>query len=306
MPTVDAQPLRSLLARLLPGLKIEAVANPSGQRVVYFAKFEEPASSKFLAWGNVVVKVSEQLHPKQIAYLQKEIQLLNSLKTNYYPRLYYNDVFTHDPDTEDPLKFRLFVSIEERIKALPLNSCRAMFATESKVIQLLLGLIDGLDLLWSRQEKLVHRDLKPENILIRPDESVAIIDLGIVREEGTVGLTEDNAIYGPCSPPYASPEQAANDKKSISFKSDFFALGTNAYELITGKNPYFCNGDSREDVLEKVKCLVPTPLYQLKKSSKAFSDILETVMKKHPYERYRTVSRFREALQRVGDKVNGS
>ena len=148
--------------------------------------------------------------------------LLNSLRSRYYPKLHYNDTISHQPGTGDPLPHKIFLSIEERVDALPLNMCPSQFSTESKVSKLLLDLVEGLDLLWSRPEKIVHRDLKPTNILVRQDESIIIIDLGIVREEGMPGLTHDDAPYGPCTPLYASPEQASNDKRNISFKSDFF------------------------------------------------------------------------------------
>jgi eukaryotic-like serine/threonine-protein kinase len=250
-----------------------------------------------MQWGTIVVKISEQLNARQIAYLQKEIHLLNSFSCPYYPKLHYSEAFSRHPETDDPLLHRLFVSIEERIDAIPLHKCQPQFSTEAKVSLLLLNLVDGLDLLWSRQEKIVHRDLKPANILIRKDESVVIIDLGIVREEGSAGLTDDYALWGPCTPPYASPEHANNDKKNISFKSDFFALGTIAYELISGSNPYHdSQSDTATDILLKIRTFVPKTLHALGLSSRAFSDIIEVLMKKEPFERFRTVSRFKQAL----------
>jgi hypothetical protein len=77
--TQDTPELRELISKLLPGLHIQSVASPSGQRVVYFAIFKPPALRQRINWGQVVVKVSEQLSARQIAYLEKEIHLLNSL-----------------------------------------------------------------------------------------------------------------------------------------------------------------------------------------------------------------------------------
>jgi serine/threonine protein kinase len=224
----------------------------------------------------------------------------------YYPKLHYNEAFTHDPDNGDSLAHLVFVSIEERVDAEPLSKCKARFTTESKVIGLLNSLIDGLDLLWSRPEKIVHRDLKPENILVRKDGSVVIIDLGIVREEGAPGLTDDAAQWGPCTPPYASPEQARNDKKNITFKSDLFTLGTIAYELLTGSNPYADpQTDTKEDMLVKIQTLVPTTLYALGKTTQLFSQMIEVLMKKEPFERFRTVSRFKQSLLECHEAQNG-
>ena len=294
--TEDNNNLRKLLCDFLPGLCIESVASPSGQRVVYYAKFVAPAPPSQIGWGAIVVKIADQLNAHQIAYLQKEILILNSLRSRYYPKLYYNNLITYRPETEDPLPFKIFISIEERANAVPLTSCSGLFSTEQKVSKLLLDLIEGLNLLWSRPERIVHRDLKPANLLVRHDESIVIIDLGIVREEGKPGITYDDLPWGPCTPLYASPEQTRNDKRNISFKSDIFALGTIAYELMTGSNPYGKASDDARTVFSKVRDYKPTTLFNLGLASEEFSKIIELLMKKEPFERYRTVPLFRQAL----------
>ncbi len=214
MSTVDSNSLRDLLKVLLPGLQIEETLKPSGQRVVYFAFFQKgEANPKHLAWGKVVLKVTEELSPRQIAYLQKEIEILNSLNSPYYPKLLFNNVYSQNPVTEEKLTKRLFVTIEERLNAKPLSDLYENFNDEGLVLNLLIKLVNALCLLWNHDNRLVHRDIKPENILIDENNEIAIIDLGIIREEGTVGLTDTYAPWGPCSPAYASPEQAKNDKK---------------------------------------------------------------------------------------------
>lgn len=294
--TVDNKDLRTLLCDFLPGLCIESVASPSGQRVVYYAKFIVPATPSQIGWGGIVVKIADQLNAHQIAYLQKEILILNSLHSPYYPRLHYNNLISYRPETEDPLPSKIFISIEERAAAVPLTSCSELFSTEQKISKLLLDLIEGLSLLWSRPEKIVHRDLKPANLLIRHDESIVIIDLGIVREEGKPGITYDDSPWGPCTPLYASPEQANNDKRNISFKSDFFALGTIAYELRTGSNPYGKASDDARTIFSKVREYKPATLFSVGLASEGFSEIIEVLMKKEPFERYRTIPLFKQAL----------
>lgn len=294
--TTDSKELRQLLCDFLPGLCVESVASPSGQRVVYFANFMSPAPSSRIGWGPVVVKIAQELNASQMAYLQKEILLLNSLRSRYYPKLHYNNLISTRPGTEDPLPHKAFLSIEERVDASPLTLCKTRFSTDDTVSKLLLDLIDGLALLWSRSEKIVHRDLKPANLLIRDDGSVVIIDLGIVREEGVPGITYDDAPWGPCTPLYSSPEQARNDKRNISFKSDLFAIGTIAYELIAGSNPYGKASDDARDVFNNVQTVKPKSLFRLGLASEQFSNIIDVLMKKEPFERYRTVPLLKKAL----------
>lgn len=307
MGTIDSKDLRQLLIKLLPGLIIDSTAKASGQRAVYFCHFEQALSPKFSEWGNIVLKVSEELQPKEIAYLQNEIAILNKLNSLFYPRLYYNEVFTHDPDTDDRLLNRMFVTVEELIISTPLSECAHKFRDPLKVCKLLINLIDALRLLWEHRPSLIHRDIKPDNLLIRPDGSVVIIDLGIVREEGSVGLTAMEAPWGPCTPKYASPEQANNDKDNINYKSDFYLLGVLAYELVTGDNPHVTSDDhTLGTMLDNVRFHQPRPLKESHGLNKSFSNLIERLLKKAPYQRPRSIEKLRKNLVQIMEELSGN
>lgn len=119
-----------------------------------------------------------------------------------------------------------------------MSECVDSFSNQYSVSTLITELITSLVELWDHQKKYIHRDLKPDNILIRDDLSPVIIDLGIVRETGQNGITQTHAMFGPCTLNYASPEQLKNDKLHINFKSDLFALGIIAYQLISKQHPF--------------------------------------------------------------------
>ena len=300
--------LRDVLSHLFPAIHIEQVVpTPSSQRVVYFCSFnsysaigpgsENDSCQDWHKWGEVVLKVSQDIHPSVIARLEKEIEILNSLDSQYYPKLHHYDVFGEDQETEEVFPYRLFVTVEERIDGENLNNCRDQFAGEDSAARLLLQLTDALSALWEHGQRIVHRDLKPDNILIRRDRTPVIIDLGIIREEGSAGQTSSFAQFGPCTPAYASPEQAKNDKKNINFKSDFFALGTIVYELLTGINPFIENQvDPIEEVLQRVISHEPKSLSCLGVASEEFSELVSRLMAKEPYQRFRTVDILRKSL----------
>lgn len=308
MPLTDSAEVRALLTHLFPGIAIESNALASGQRLVYFSQFAARESSPqaqraWDQWGRVVLKVSEDIHASIIARLEKEREILNSLDSRYYPKLLYHDVFREDPVTEKPFPYRLFVTLEERIEGVPLNDCRNRFSDEASVLRLLMQLIEGLSLLWLHPQKIIHRDLKPANILIRDDNSPVIIDLGIIREQGSAGVTGTHWNMGPCTPAYASSEQLKNEKRLITFKADFFSLGVIVYELLTGKNP-FVDGphDPPELVAHRSLTEHPQSLFSLGKASQPFSGLIERMMAKQPYMRPRTVQILASELSQHGDR----
>jgi len=306
MPLTDSQPLRNLLAEFLPDIVISDVAKPSGQRLVYYCSLNDrgPLAPSIPArFQNFVLKVAEGTDYQSIAYVQREIRILNSLKCKHFPQLLYNDVFSINPFTDDPLPHPLFVTAEELIEGQPLSECCHQFQSEATVLDLILTVARAMQPLWERRPSIVHRDLKPDNILIRPDMSPVIIDLAIAREAREAGVTVTFAPFGPCTPLYASPEQATNKKSEISFKSDFFALGVIAYELLSGRNPFGSPGDHRDTVFARVVEHAPPFLTEVSNCSGHTSGLISQLLQKAPYKRPRTPSMFicklTEALSHV-------
>jgi len=93
----------------------------------------------------------------------------------------------------------------------------------------------------AHQRGIVHRDLKPENVfVVRRDDGadfVKVLDFGIsksaISSDGK-RLTRAGSIIG--TPEYMSPEQAA--ATSVDHRSDIYAFGVLAYEMVTGRLPF--------------------------------------------------------------------
>jgi serine/threonine protein kinase, bacterial len=81
---------------------------------------------------------------------------------------------------------------------------------------------------------LVHRDIKPENVLISDDGDVKIADFGLVRAVAEAKITSTSVILGTAA--YLSPEQVATGDAGP--RSDVYAVGILAYELLTGATPF--------------------------------------------------------------------
>ncbi|TNF37994.1 MAG: serine/threonine protein kinase, partial [Deltaproteobacteria bacterium] len=94
----------------------------------------------------------------------------------------------------------------------------------------------------AHERGLVHRDLKPENVFLLAGSAlrrdfVKVLDFGIARMrsyEGIERLTQTGSICG--TPAYMSPEQVLGDE--VDRRSDVYALGVLAFEILTGAHPF--------------------------------------------------------------------
>jgi eukaryotic-like serine/threonine-protein kinase len=83
----------------------------------------------------------------------------------------------------------------------------------------------------------VHGDLKPSNILLGAASRVAIADLGLSRLFDTSGKIGEHPMAG--TPAYLAPEFSRRDlPPHLHQRSDIYALGVIAYEMLTGEPPY--------------------------------------------------------------------
>jgi serine/threonine-protein kinase len=93
----------------------------------------------------------------------------------------------------------------------------------------------------AHQQGVLHRDLKPANVMIDGRGKARLTDFGLAVVAEEPGFTGE--IAG--TPAYMSPEQA--EGKSLSPRSDLYALGLVLYEIFTGRRAF--KGDSVEETL---------------------------------------------------------
>ncbi len=94
-------------------------------------------------------------------------------------------------------------------------------------------------LAYAHGRGVIHRDIKPENILLSSGSAV-VADFGIAkaidasRTEAGSPLTATGTSLG--TPAYMAPEQALGDP--VDARSDLYAWGVIAYELMAGAHPF--------------------------------------------------------------------
>lgn len=99
----------------------------------------------------------------------------------------------------------------------------------------------GQALTSAHDKGIVHRDLKPENIMVHRqgedgEEIIKLIDFGIasVKDSQVATNAEKTKVAGAL--PYMAPEQLRGQPDA---SSDIWALGAMAYEMVTGRLPFY-------------------------------------------------------------------
>jgi serine/threonine-protein kinase len=157
---------------------------------------------------------------------------------------------------------------------------------------------------------IVHRDLKPENVYLekRPgnDEFVKILDFGIAKvmrgdaiDPQSPQLTATGQTLGTLE--YMSPEQLMG--KQLDGRSDVYALGVVAYEMITGRLP-FPDAKGPAGLITAQLKQTPQPPSSVKASNAIPPNADRVILKcleKDKNNRYADVTAMAGALQEVLD-----
>lgn len=137
--------------------------------------------------------------------------------------------------------------------------------------------------LESLEAKVVHRDLKPENILWF-EGRWCIADFGIARyAEASTDVETHKYVF---TWPYAAPEQWRHERSTS--RTDIYALGVIAYELIKGEKP-FQGPDFR---LQHIESLAPA----MQSGNVALDAIVADCLRKNPNARP-TAARIKDRLK---------
>ena len=138
---------------------------------------------------------------------------------------------------------------------------------------------------------LVHRDVKPENVLISSQGAVKIADFGLVRAVTSQTMATGDVILGTVA--YLSPEQVATGAADA--RSDVYAAGVMAYEMLTGQPPF--HGDNPMSVAyQHVHSDVPKPSNNAPGTPEALDDLIVAATRRDPAMRPRDASAFLSAL----------
>ena len=181
----------------------------------------------------------------------------------------------------------------------------AVGLTREAKIGLLTQVCDAVE--HAHQRGVIHRDLKPGNILVDASGRVRVLDFGVARLTQSGG----NADAGPATSvagivgtiPYMSPEQVAGDPADIDTRSDVYALGVVACEVLTGRLPYARRPITIIDAVDLIAGAQLIRPSQLDRSLRGdWEGVLLCALTKDPERRYQSAGAFAWDLRRLVDR----
>jgi serine/threonine-protein kinase len=149
---------------------------------------------------------------------------------------------------------------------------------------------------------IVHRDLKPSNLFVTTGADgapfVKVLDFGISKAidssaTSPLSLTATSMTLG--SPLYMSPEQV-RDSKTVDARTDVWALGIIAYELLAGAQPF--EADTVTGLCAKIVADEPATLRSIRPDVPVeFEAVVRRCLEKNLASRYQSVGELAAALR---------
>jgi serine/threonine-protein kinase len=148
----------------------------------------------------------------------------------------------------------------------------------------------GLD--YAHRNGVVHRDVKPANLLRNTEGVVKLADFGIAKAAEQSDITKVGSVLGTAA--YLSPEQARGEPAGP--KSDLYALGVVAYQLMADRLPY--EAASLTDLARLQEAGAPERLSEVARDvPDALATAVARALARDPERRYADAAEMEDALR---------
>jgi tRNA A-37 threonylcarbamoyl transferase component Bud32 len=149
--------------------------------------------------------------------------------------------------------------------------------------------------------QIVHRDVSPQNLLVSFEGDVKLTDFGIAKATSRMHATVGAVLKGKYA--YLSPEQALYGE--VDGRSDLFAVGVVAHEIVTGCRPF--GGPTSPDLVDAIINDRRIPLAELRPDlPEGVRAVINRLLASQPRDRYQSADEARADLERLPEWADGA
>ncbi len=282
--TVPAKPEASASETLIGGVlghyRLTSLLGRGGMGTVY-------AAHDTVLDRRVAIKVISPEHLESTISRKRFLQEARAAASVNHPRLVtVHEVDEHDARVFLVLEYLAGGSVNDLLRARGRLDWRTATRVAIEVCQ-------ALEACHARG--IVHRDVKPANFLVSDDAAgfVKLSDFGLAKlRDSQTTMTGSREVLG--TPAFMSPEQCRAEP--VDARSDIYALGAAYFAMLTGKPPF--DGDVDVQIMfGHCSKPVPNPSELVPDIPVGCTRVIERAMAKQPFDRYRTATEMRQALE---------
>jgi len=222
------------------------------------------------------------MEPGFIERFRKEAEIIASLRHNNIINVYdIEELFQTVFIMMEYLEGESLEDILERIGKIPI----------ARAVNFLMQTCSGLD--YAHGRRIIHRDIKPANIFVQAKDQIKILDFGLAVSPDSDDLNMAGTLV------YAPPEEIEGDVVDV--RSDIYALGITAYEMVAGCRPY-----PEDDLaaLADMHCHqdIPDPCKHRPELPKLLREFILKACQRDPCKRYQSTQEALDHLQPLADE----
>jgi eukaryotic-like serine/threonine-protein kinase len=162
-----------------------------------------------------------------------------------------------------------------------------------RVLNILTQVCAGLA--YAHKRMIVHQDIKPANLFILPKDRVKILDFGLAASCGCELAGMEGTVY------YMSPEQI--NCGVIDERTDIYALGITAYEMVAGRRPYSPEENLPALLKMHLEKEIPDPAEAVPNIPEELRTFIIRCCRRDPDERYRNVDQAMRELHPLAQRL---